>query len=82
MRLLATSQNIAESAARPGALLILPDPLLERGEVTLFAMTHRLPTMFTFAGPVATGGGLFAYGPNLRDLHKRAAVYIDKILKG
>jgi putative ABC transport system substrate-binding protein len=67
---------------RPGALLILPDPLLERGEVTLFAVTNRLPTMFTFSGPVATAGGLMAYGPNLPDLHRRAAVYIDKILKG
>jgi putative ABC transport system substrate-binding protein len=68
--------------ARPDALLILPDPLLERGAVPLFALTNRLPTMFTFAGPVATASGLMAYGPNLADFQKRAAIYIDKILKG
>jgi len=68
--------------ARSGALLVLPDPVLERGEVPLFAVTNRIPTMFTFAGPVATAGGLMAYGPRMPDLYRRAAVYIDRILKG
>jgi len=68
--------------ARPDALLILPDPVLERGEVTQFALTARLPTMFTFGGPVVRAGGLIAYGPSLSDLYRRAAVYVRKILEG
>jgi putative ABC transport system substrate-binding protein len=67
---------------RADALLVLPDPLLERGEVTLFALTARLPAMFTFEGPVVTAGGLIAYGPNVVELHRRAAAYVVKILKG
>jgi putative ABC transport system substrate-binding protein len=66
----------------PGALLILPDPLLERGEITLFALRARLPSMFTFRGPVVSASGLMAYGPNLQQLYRRAAMYVDKILKG
>jgi putative ABC transport system substrate-binding protein len=67
---------------RPGALLILPDPMFEGGDVTLFALRNRLPSIFTFGGAVLTAGGLMAYGPNLSDLHRRAALYVEKILKG
>ena len=69
-------------SARPDALLVLPDPLLERGEITLFALQARLPSMFTFGGPVFSAGGLAAYGPNLVDLYRQAATYVVKIFKG
>jgi len=53
-----------------------------RAQVTQFALTARLPTMFTFGGPVVRAGGLIAYGPSLSDLYRRAAVYVRKILEG
>jgi putative ABC transport system substrate-binding protein len=45
------------------------------------ALKHRLPTMFLFRENVMAGG-LMSYGPDLIDLWRRGAVYIDKILKG
>jgi putative ABC transport system substrate-binding protein len=45
------------------------------------AIKHRLPTMFGARDNVAAGG-LMSYAPDARDLTRRAAVYIDKILKG
>jgi putative tryptophan/tyrosine transport system substrate-binding protein len=45
------------------------------------ALKYRLPSMFGTRDNVAAGG-LMCYGPDLVDLHRRAATYIDKILKG
>ncbi len=45
------------------------------------ALKHRLPTIFLFRENVVAGG-LMSYGPDLADLWRRGAVYIDKILKG
>jgi len=45
------------------------------------ALKHRLPTIFLFRENVMAGG-LMSYGPDLIDLWRRGAVYIDKILKG
>ncbi len=45
------------------------------------ALKHRLPTMFGVRDNVVAGG-LMSYGPDHLDLTRRAAVYIDKILKG
>jgi putative ABC transport system substrate-binding protein len=45
------------------------------------AAQNRLPTMFSFRRYV-DAGGLMPYGPNLTDLSRRAATYVDKILKG
>jgi putative tryptophan/tyrosine transport system substrate-binding protein len=42
---------------------------------------HRLPGMFPFRDFVQEGG-LLAYGPDYTDLYRRAATYVDKILKG
>ena len=44
-------------------------------------LKHRLPTMFTIRDNVEAGG-LMSYSPDLLDLTRRAATYIDKILKG
>jgi ABC-type uncharacterized transport system substrate-binding protein len=46
-----------------------------------FAEAQRLPTLFGFS-EFAAAGGLISYGLNLPDLYRRAAVYVDKILKG
>jgi putative ABC transport system substrate-binding protein len=45
------------------------------------ALQHRLPGVFGFK-EYAEAGGLMSYGADFNDLHRRAAIYIDKILKG
>ncbi len=66
-----------------GALRVLSAPLYfaERRQLADLALKHRLPAMF---GPreYAEAGGLMSYGANLRDMFRRAAAYVDKILKG
>ena len=68
---------------RPDALFVLFDPVMFalRARIAEFATRHRLPLM----GPhreYAEAGGLMAYGVDLRDNYRRAASYVDKILKG
>jgi putative ABC transport system substrate-binding protein len=41
----------------------------------------RIPTMFTSRGFIEEDG-LMSYGPNFRDMHRRSAAYVDKILRG
>jgi putative ABC transport system substrate-binding protein len=53
----------------------------ERGRLVELAAKHRLPAVFPWREPV-DAGGLLAYGPNLPDLSRRAAGYVDRILKG
>lgn len=66
-----------------GALVVLPDPMFfsERARMATLAAKHRLPAMYGVREHVEAGG-LMAYGPNVPDLFRRAAVYVDKILKG
>jgi putative ABC transport system substrate-binding protein len=52
-----------------------------RKQIADLAAKHRLPAMYGLS-EFAEAGGLMAYGPNLSDLYRRAAVYVDKILKG
>jgi len=51
------------------------------GRIAALAAQSRLPAMYGFRQYV-DAGGLISYGPNLSDLFKRAATYVDKILKG
>ena len=69
--------------ARSNALIMLPSPMLffERLRIVELAAAQRLPAMYPVREPVAIGG-LFSYGANLADLFRRAATYVDKILKG
>ena len=71
------------TSAGVGALTTLPSGLLfiERRRVVDLAAKHRLPAVH-FGRPFAEAGGLMAYGANGEDLHRRAATYVDKILKG
>jgi len=66
-----------------GALLVLTDPLTfaHRGQFTALAAKHRLPAMYAVREFV-DAGGLMAYGPSFPDAYRRAATYVDKILKG
>ena len=69
--------------ARAGALTVLPTPMFvsERRRLVDLAAKNRLPAVYVWREFV-DAGGLMAYGPNLADLWRRAATYVDKILKG
>ena len=64
-------------------VVVLSSPLIleKRLQIVEWAMKARLPTisLLTF---FPRAGGLMAYGPNLPDMYKRAATYVDRILKG
>ncbi len=65
------------------ALIVLPSAMLfnERKHIVGLATKHLLPSI-SAAREFAELGGLIAYGASLTDLHRRAATYVDKILKG
>ena len=68
---------------RSEGLLVLPDRVFlhERERLIRFAAEQRLPGVYAYRELVAAGG-LMSYGPNYADLHRRAARFVDKILKG
>jgi putative ABC transport system substrate-binding protein len=68
---------------RPDALFMITDVLTSKftRQVVDFAAQRQLPTMFQSSGPVAEGGLMF-YGPSPTDAYRRAAYYVDRILKG
>jgi putative ABC transport system substrate-binding protein len=68
---------------RVGALMLLQDPMLvsQQRQILELASKHRLPAIFS-DGALVEAGGLMSYGPKLVDFHRRAAVFVDKILKG
>ena len=65
------------------AVVILSGPEFAQNLVQLaeLAATHRLPSLWQYRDFVVAGG-LLSYGPNIPDLSARAAVFVDKILKG
>ena len=73
----------AMASARATSLLVLPDPLFSTytARIADLAVKNRLPAMYGLREDVAAGG-LLAYGPKYADLYRRAASYVDKILKG
>jgi putative ABC transport system substrate-binding protein len=70
-------------ASRAGALLVDDDPLLlaERARIVGFAARHRVVAVYEVREFV-DAGGLISYGPSIADIHRRAASYVDRILKG
>ena len=68
---------------RAQAVLGLQGPhfFKERRRLAELSLTHRLPGVFELA-EYAEAGCLLAYAPNLADIYKHAAIYVDKILKG
>jgi putative tryptophan/tyrosine transport system substrate-binding protein len=76
-----TFAEIASAGA--ASLLVLADPLFSAHteRIADFADKSRLPAMYGLREH-AEAGGLMAYGPNYADLYRRAASYVDKILKG
>ncbi len=67
---------------RAEALYITGDPLmnLQRLRINIFALAARLPTMLPQREYLEAG--LISYGPNFLDMNRRAADYVDKILRG
>ena len=74
----------AMTRERAGALLVLPDPIFgnQRRQIAELAAKRRLPAIYGGTPEYAEAGGLMVYGPNELDLHRRAAIYVDKLLKG
>jgi putative tryptophan/tyrosine transport system substrate-binding protein len=68
---------------RPDGLIALGEPLVfvQRRRIVEFAAQARLPSMFNWR-EAAEDGALVAYGPDIADLYRRAAAYVDKILRG
>jgi putative ABC transport system substrate-binding protein len=74
---------LAMRRERADAVLVLGDPIFwyHRTRLAALAAKQRLPAMFG-QREHAEAGGLISYGANLRDNYRRAATYVDKILKG
>src|SRR6516164_4165970 len=68
---------------KPQALIILADRIFLHNRAPLidFATQNRLPGVYAYR-ELVEAGGLMSYGPSYEDLHRRAATYVDKILKG
>jgi ABC-type uncharacterized transport system substrate-binding protein len=73
----------AIAKGRPGGLMGLQNPAFERlrGDIAQLALKHRIPAVY-IASSFVDAGGLLSYGPHAEDLYRRAATYVDKILKG
>jgi putative tryptophan/tyrosine transport system substrate-binding protein len=71
------------SKGRADGVLVLSSPVFNshRTQVVELAAKSRLPTIY-YATEWVDDGGLMTYGTNIADLYRRAAVYVDKILKG
>jgi len=65
-----------------GLIVQADDLFIREGQrIIALAATHRVPAIYRL-GEQADAGGLMAYGPSIPDMYRRAAIYIDKILKG
>ncbi|MFL6951554.1 MAG: ABC transporter substrate-binding protein [Xanthobacteraceae bacterium] len=83
-----TSEELDEAFAaivrtRPDALLLLADRVFLHNRVRImeFAGQHRLPSVNAYR-ELVEAGGLMSYGPSYEEMHRRAAIYVDKIIKG
>jgi putative tryptophan/tyrosine transport system substrate-binding protein len=75
---------IAAQAIKPNTgLVVMSDvfPLVHRTEITTLVARYRLPTVYPYR-EFAQIGGLLSYGNDLRDNYRRAASYVDRILRG
>jgi putative tryptophan/tyrosine transport system substrate-binding protein len=68
---------------RPDAVMVPADTFLvsQRSRIAQFAIENRLPSVYTFREHIEAGG-LIAYTPDYHDLFRRAANYVDRILRG
>ena len=73
----------AASKGRADAVLVLASPIfnVQRKQIVDLAVKSRLPVIY-YAPEWVQDGGLMSYGVSYTDLYRRAATYVDKILKG
>jgi len=73
----------AIAQAHCGAVFVVADHLLslEAAQIAKLSLKYQLPSMHQLRIE-AEAGGLMSYGPDLTDQHRRAATYVDAILKG
>jgi len=73
----------AAAGTRGTALVVIPGTLFvsQMRRVVELAASHRLPAIYPDSRYVRAGG-LMSYGPNIRELYRQAASYVDRILKG
>jgi putative ABC transport system substrate-binding protein len=79
-----TAQRIEAFAAEPGGgMIVLPSGLTiaNREEITALCLQRRLPAVYAYSF-FASSGGLASYGSDTVDLYRRAAAYVDRILRG
>ena len=74
---------LAIGSQRPGALVMLADRLFlhHRARIVEFAARNRLPTVYAYT-ELVEAGGLMSFGPSYPGMHRRAAYFVDRILKG
>jgi putative ABC transport system substrate-binding protein len=75
---------MSELGSRPGAGLIVPPDaftVIHHAMIIALAARHRLPAVYAYRSFVAEGG-LMSYGPDIYDIFRRTASYVDRILKG
>jgi ABC-type uncharacterized transport system substrate-binding protein len=67
-----------------GGLVIMPDYFMLNhiGPITLLAAQNNVPAIYPWRSVVPDYGALFSYGPDLRDIVRRGAPYVDRILRG
>jgi len=75
---------VGKLAATPGGGLIVPPDtytLVHRGRIVDAASRHHVPAIYSYR-QIVKEGGLVSYGPDTADIFRRAAAYVDRILKG
>ena len=75
-------RSAAESPHADGVVILPSSVLISHvKQVAQFALRSRIPAIY-YAAEFAEAGGLLSYAPNFAELSRRAAIYVDKILKG
>jgi putative ABC transport system substrate-binding protein len=79
----ALDRALAKAGREAQGMVVLPDPIMaaHRGRIANLAAKARLPAVY-YLRDFVEAGGLMSYGPELSIMSRRAADYVDKILKG
>jgi putative tryptophan/tyrosine transport system substrate-binding protein len=80
---IATAFEVASRGGAQGALITEESMfIVHRTRLTELAAQHKLPAIYPFLLPVTEAGGLMAFTVKASQLHRNAAIYVDRILKG